>query len=862
MSSRMLCLPTLLLALAALIQTPLNAATTPLHKGWAIQSASLAGASGEVLSLPGHPVTSWQPAEVPSTVLGTLIQNGVYKDPFLGKNLDAIPKVPFLESWWYRTEFQADEEAPGTCTRLIFDGINYRANVWLNGRKIADKESLAGVWRIADLEITRYLRKGANALAVEVFPPKPGEYTLGFVDWNPEPADRNMGLFREVRLRRSGAVSLEDVFVQSQVDVKTLQEATLTISADLVNHGAKAISGTILGRIGGIRFQVPFALGPMEKRALRLAPEQIPTLRIHHPRLWWPLHLGRPELYELELSARVGAVSVDSQKLAFGIREVKDYLNAQGHRGYTVNGKPVLIRGAAWVDDLFLREDPKNLEAQFRYIHHMNLNTIRLEGFWGCSQRLYDLADRNGILVMVGFSCQWEWPEYLGKPQDNETFGMAKDSDDTLLLASYLRDQVRWLRNHPSVFVWVLGSDKLPWPNTERHYRELLGPLDSSRPLLTSCKNLKSPVSGPSAVKMAGPYDYVTPNYWFEDRASGGAFGFNTETGPGPQIPPMASLRRMIPEDKLWPINDTWDYHCARHSFGSLKKFLTAYDQRYGPAKSAEELTFKAQASNYEAMRAMFDAFGTNRGEATGVIQWMLNGAWPKMFWQLYDSYLMPNGAFYGAKKSCQGLNAVYQVKEHAVYLLNETQAAFPKATLRVKLLDAQSRPVLAQELPAACLGGTSHKLLALPALEKRSPVYFLDLDLVDAKGKSLARNFYWLSSTPDVLDSEKGDWTYTPNKSYADFKALDQLPKAQVKVETTFPQSGECVVKLTNTSDTLAFFLELQLDGDSGPILPILWDDNYVSLLPHETRTLRARFSHPAGKPRLAVQGWNLQTP
>jgi exo-1,4-beta-D-glucosaminidase len=491
----------------------------------------------------------------------------------------------------------------------------------------------------------------------------------------------------------------------------------------------------------------------------------------------------------------------------------------------------------------------------------MNLNTVRLEGFWGCSPRIYDLADRSGILLMAGFSCQWEWPEYLGKPQDDETFGMAKDSDDTLLLGSYLRDQVRWLRHHPSVFVWVLGSDKLPWPNAERHYRELLGRWDPTRPSLMSCKSLKSPVSGPSAVKMAGPYDYVTPNYWFEDRTRGGAFGFNTETGPGPQVPPIASLRKMIPADKLWPINEEWNYHCARHSFGTLDKFLTAYNQRYGAARSAEELAFKAQASNYEAMRAMFDAFGTNRGEATGVIQWMLNGAWPKMFWQLYDAYLMPNGAFYGARKACQSLNAVYQVREHAVYLLNETLAKSSAAKLRVTLLDADSKVVFSRELDAACPANSSRKALPLPALDPGSPVYFLNLELVDAKGASLARNFYWLSSKADVLDPSKADWTFTPNQAYADFTALDRLPKTDVKLESRFTAPGTCEITLTNTSDRVAFFLELQLERDGETLAPVLWDDNYVSLMPRETRTLRARFDGAAGKPRPVMQGWNLQS-
>jgi len=851
-----------LLCFALLGTSMLRATEQALHKNWWIQPASKAGGDGHQLSTRGFDSSRWQPAQVPSTVLGTLVDNGVYQDPFRGKAMEAIPKEPFQEAWWYRTEFQVGQMASGTISRLIFEGVNYRANVWLNGQKIADKDALSGTFRMADLDVSAVLHEGVNALAVEVFAPKPGEYTLGFVDWNPEPPDHDMGLFREVRLRQTGAVSLEDLHVQSQVDTKTLKEASLQILGELVNHGDQAISGKLQGHIGSIHFVVPYALTPRERKPLRISPEDVPTLRIRNPRLWWPASMGKPEMHELQLSARAGKALSDTRKVRFGIREVKDYINAQGHRGYKVNGLPVLIRGAAWVDDLFLREQPENLAAQFSYIQHMHLNTIRLEGFWGASQRLYDLADERGILVMAGFSCQWEWADYLGTPQDDDKFGMAKSPEDIELLASYLRDQVRWLRNHPSVFVWVLGSDKLPWPDAEKRYRADMALVDPTRPLLTSCKSHTSPVSGPSAVKMAGPYDYVTPNYWFEDRQNGGAFGFNTETGPGPQIPPISSLKRMLPEDKLWPLNDVWDYHCARHSFGNLSKFMTAFDQRYGAAVSAEDLAFRSQAASYEAMRGMFDAFGCNRGEATGVIQWMLNGSWPKMFWQLYDSYLMPNGAFYAARNACRERNAVLDPVKRTVYLLNETRSPFPVSKLKVRLLDVNSKLIFEKELPATCEANSSQKALDLPALDATSPVQFLDLQLVESNGKIMARNFYWLSSKPDVLNPAKNDWTYMPNQSWGDFKALSTLPKAQVKTTTRFesgPKSGLCEVTLKNESDHLAFFIEVQLNRNGEPILPILWEDNYISLLPHETRTLRARYAKGIA-PSLHIQGWNLE--
>ena len=837
-----------------------------LHEGWSIQEAAKVQATGADISQPGFRVNGWYPARVPCTVLGALVDAGVYRDPFFGKNLQAIKPEPFHAAWWYRTEFTPLSKRAGAYTRLIFEGLNYRANIWLNGKQIAGKDSVFGIWRVFDFDITSLLRDGANALAVEVFPPGPLDFALSYNDWNPAPPDANMGIFREVKLRQSGSVSLENVFVQSHVDLNTLQMADLVITADLVNHSTTAQQGAVTGEIGDIRFRSDWSLAPGEKKTVRFSPDNTPGLHIQNPRLWWPVNLGDPNLYQLKMDVTDGTGLSDQRSVTFGIRQVGDYLNEQGHRGYTVNGKKVLIRGGGWTDEIFMREEPNNLESQIRYVRHMNLNTIRMEGFWGSSEKIYDLADRYGILIMPGFSCSWEWDHYKGAPKDTETYGAAKLPQDVTLQASYLRDQVTMLRNHPSVLVWVVGSDKLPWPEAEAVYRDELKGLDPTRPYLSSCGYYRSTVSGPSAVKMLGPYNYVTPNFWFVDRKHGGAYGFNTETGPGPEVTPPASLKKMIPADKLWPINDYWNYHCALGEYGNLNLFLTAFNHRYGPAQSAEEFAFKAQAANYEGLRAMYSAFGDNKPAATGIIQWMLNSAWPKMFWQLYDFYLMPGGAFYGARQGSQPLNVVYDYSDHGVHLVNDTLNSL-NGTVQVKLLDFESKVVFETRQPASLAAGLAKKVLDLPALTDKSPVYFLDLKLQDAGGSPLSENFYWLSAKEDRFDAAKYTQTTMPNTSYADFTALSKLPSATVKVSSAFTgdKEQECRVTLTNTSNRVAFFLDLEVVGDrSGePVLPVFWSDNYVSLLPQESKSLTARFSAAdlkGEKPRFTMHGWNTQ--
>jgi len=310
-----------------------------------------------------------------------------------------------------------------------------------------------------------------------------------------------------------------------------------------------------------------------------------------------------------------------------------------------------------------------------------------------------------------------------------------------------------------------------------------------------------------------------------------------------------------------------WNYHCALGPYANLDLYMKAFDHRYGPAESLEAFAFKAQAANYEGIRAMYEAFGANQPESTGIIQWMLNSAWPKLYWQLYDYYLMPGGGFFGARKGSEPEHLVYNVARHSVHLVNDTPKALDGATVRVTLLDFASKVRLERRVKVSCPALAATWLMDLPALGGDSPVYFLDLQLEDAQGQEASRNFYWLSTRQDQYDPETYTESSSPNTQYADFTALNRLPPAAVKVASIRSGAGDPLwtVTLTNTSDRIAFFLELQLQdaATQEPVLPVLWDDNYVSLLPGERRTLHARCPGdpaPARSRTVACQGWNIQ--
>lgn len=846
-------------------QTTNTPGNSILLTDWKVQSAAKATGSGKQISTSEFSVSGWYDTNVPSTVLAALVQNGLYKNPYYAKNLEKIPTEIFAGSWWYRTEFNLPDLEQLPLNILRFNGINYSANVWLNGEKILQADSIFGAFRTFEKEISPLVREQGNILAVQVFPPQPGDFTIGFVDWNPAPPDKNMGLWREVQILRNRGLRIKSAFVRSKINLPQADEAELSIEIEVENYGAQTVQGKIAGKIETVAFSLPVEFFPKESKTFRITAENFPQLRIKNPRLWWPHQFGYPNLYTLNLDLETDGRISDNKQVRFGIRQIEKYFTKEGYTAFKINGKKIQIRGGGWVDDLLLADSPQKLEAQIQYVKHMNLNTIRLEGFWGKDHLLYDLCDRYGILIMAGWSCHWEWPGYLGKACDK--FGGVKSEQDMRLVSQYWNDQIKMFRNHPCIFVWLGGSDMLPRPGLEKRYQEILREIDPDRPYLGSAADLNSEISGPTGVKMNGPYDYVPPVYWYADTAHGGAFGFNTESGPGPQPPPIESLKRMMPEENLWPIDDMWNYLCGRNEFNSLDRYTKALNARYGKSASAEEYTRKAQLANYEAMRAMFEAFAVNKFRATGIIQWMLNSAWPEMYWQLYDYYLMPNGAFYGAKKAGAPVQLIYNYANHKIYLNNEQLQKTKQMQARIRLFDLQSIKILDKTLAVNISANRAREIFALPGIKNDSPLYFLDLRLFDDQQTLLENNFYWLSAKKDELDFPASKWFVTPQKAFADFTELENLKKVQLKSTVSYAEENnrqKVLVKLENSGNGIAFFVRLLLTDKKGqPLLPVFWSDNYVSLLPGESRMITVEYDGELlndKKPLVQISGINIK--
>jgi exo-1,4-beta-D-glucosaminidase len=889
------------LAAVALLSKPGTAPASPpdgetsrvfLHADWKLQSSCDAKASGEKISAAGFSAEGWHSTSVPSTVLAALVADKTYPDPYFGMNLRSIPGTtygigknfsnlampkdsPFYCSWWYRTEFQSPPNIENRHAYLHFGGINYRANVWLNGKKVADEKEIAGAYRTYEFDVTPYLVPGqTNVLAVETYAQTEKDLGINWVDWNPTPPDKDLGLWGDVYLDTSGPVAIRHTQVVTHfADLNDLSQADLTIETELRNSTKVEVSGTLSANFDDVRFTKNYTLKPGEVRDVRLTASDVPGLHVKNPKLWWPYQMGSQDLHALKVNFQTGSDTSDEETIRFGMREITAGLDEQKHLVFRINGKKILIRGGGWAPDMLLRQSQERLEDEFRYVRDMNLNTIRLEGKLE-SEAFYDLADEQGVLIMAGWCCCDHWEQWSKwKPGDLD---VATES---------LGSQILRMRSHPSILVWLNGSDGPPPANVESAYIKVLKSLDWPNPYLSSASQKPAAVTGPSGVKMTGPYDHVPPDYWLTDTAKyGGAFGLNTETGPGPAIPPVSCLKRFLPEEDIRPegivsvsatstgekqSNPVWNYHAGSEGFKNLSHFEGAMDAMYGVPISMADYQRKAQLMAYDGERAMFEAYSSNKYTSTGVIQWMLNNAWPSLIWHLYDYYLQPAGGYFGAKKALEPLHVLFTYNDRGVVLVNSRYQDFSGLKVTATLYDFGLRQRFSREVQTSIDSDGVKKVLAIPAesFSPPSPVYFVKLDLTDAEGKLASTNFYALSARQNNYKWHATDYKYTPVSSYEDLTALQNLPQTEIKVSASIERSnaGKMVrVKLQNPSANLAFQIHLGVhpQGTQEEILPVLWSDNYIELLPGESRELAASYARADALPDnavLEIDGWNV---
>ncbi|MFC1888232.1 hypothetical protein ACFL4G_00610 [Thermodesulfobacteriota bacterium] len=859
-----------------------------LDSGWFLQSSEVISAGGEVISSSSYTTEGWYPTDVPATILAALVENDILPDPYYSDNLYyfdgftsntlfrpypvLMPEdSPYYPSWWFRTDFEVPIDYTGATIFLHLNGINYRANVWLNGTRIADEIDVVGMFRRYRFDVSEHVAiGGSNHLAVEVTGPghdpslyngsKQIEATTGWDDHNPTPPDMNTGIWRSVTISAIREVEIKNPYVATDLDLPFLDIADLTISAEIQNHSHQQVTGMLQGEIEEIRFSKNVSLEPGEEKFVAFSPDEYGQLIIHNPRIWWPNNLGSQELYDLNLEFIVDGRVSDRKSVTFGIREADSYLNENGWRVFQINGRNIQIKGGAWMNaDMLLDLSTRRYEAMIKYAGNANFNMLRSEGFTlRETDEFYRLCDENGILVT------------------QQLFGRSI-ADEDLALAC-VKDTILRIRNHPSLVHFIGHDETFPTETLDEGYRSLIeqyAPERTYQPNSGAFDIEDRFETGGTRTGTLELWMYAYPARYYETRENGFyATGFAQSGGIGGIFCNIESARRMIPDESLWPyhFSHPFSFHTVTQGSAYYIPVFRAMRHRYGRSEDAEDFYRKGVVMNYECARAMFEAYGRNKGYtadgATGITTWKYNAAWPAaLTWQYVDWYLVPTGAYYGAKKACEPLHVQYSYDDDSVYIVNAYHEEFTDLKVRAEIYNFDLSLVYDNEVVVSIGpdGKTEAFAIDWPCDSALSMSHFLSLELIDDQDNELTENFYWLSKVKDLPLAE-WDWVFLlGQRTYMNHKDLQDLPNTTLDILSEMEDAGRVRVTISNPTDRLAFYIQVALrKGPGGDrIAPVYWEDNHFSLLPGRSKTILGIFSvedFEGESPILSVEGWNIE--
>ena len=573
--------------------------------------------------------------------------------------------------------------------------------------------------------------------------------------------------------------------------------------------------------------------------------------------------MGKQTMHNLEIKLKE-----TNYTRQIGLNQIeREYDSVKKIVVYKINKKKILLKGAGWTPDLFLRQSPENYYTHIKYVKDMGLNVIRLEGK-SEGEEFYEYCDKMGVLVIPGWNCAdaWQKWKYWDEP-------IKQLSDKSVI------SQIRKLSPHPSVIIFILGSDFGPTNGVEERWRKIFAEEKWPNEILSSAA-VASPADYPSGVKMSGPYSWVPPNYFFFEKSRnnvyGGAYGFLTEGGPGENPLRKGGIEKIYNETNLEDYTGpSWNYHCGnKKDFGDLNKIIKPINERLGNCSDFDDFMRKSSAIVYEGHRAMFEAYECYRYESTGVIQWMLNNAWPSNIWHLYDYFFAPTPSYYATKKATETIHAMFNYENNAVYLINNFFVDFTSTIkLNIFIIDSTGKNIINEsEHEISLLKSDEIKKMAeLNGDYGDNYIVHLEYSFADVISFS---NTYFLNKQMDVIDYVKTPTYYNvPMISYADLKFLEKLEKVTLSVEvllkSEFEENGQKKVrynfKITNKGETIALLLEIKLFEKSGEkeemIVPIIWRDNYFSIRKRCSYETYAEFVYNKDKELyINIVGWNSE--
>jgi exo-1,4-beta-D-glucosaminidase len=847
---------------------------------WQMKKAGEITTKAEELSKPGFVDNGWIPAIVPGTVLNSLVYNKVYPEPYFGVNnklnSKLIPDIAIagrdFYTYWFRTEFAIPANYKDKNVWLQVDGINYRAEIWVNGNLVS---TVNGMFKQDYIDITDFAKIGEkNGLAIKVYPvdmpgsnkPKPwrargenkngGDGNIGLnttmlmsVGWDftfkDGIRDRNTGIWKSIALYATNKVALRHPFITSALSKPAYDKAEETISVEVYNVAMKTVRCVVKGEIvgEGIKFEKKVDMMRGEDKTVTFTAKDFPQLTIKNPRLWWPRFKGNPELYELKLKVYVDGVIGDSVKTKFGIREITaDRNTPDSSKTFYVNGRKIFIRGTNWIPEAMQRTSDERMYAEMRYTKQSGVNLLRL---WGGgiaeSDYFYQLCDEMGFLV---------WQEFW-------LTGDTKHPQDKDLYFDNLTSTIKRIRNHPSIAIYV-GSNE----STEvSGIKEKLAELDGTRNY-----QMQSETDG---VHDGSPYNQVNPMQHYENTASDRGSrvdGFNPEYG-APTLPTVEVLREMMDEKDLWPINKpVWDYLDGDGFHGMTGKYKDMVN-KYGESSSIDEFAQKAQLVGAMNSKSIWEVWNENKfgyGDryASGLLFWYHNSPERQVCGRMWDWSLEPTASLYHTQNALEPLHAQFDYLKNTVSVYNDYFKSFRNYKLTADIYDLNSKKVSSQtkvldEIPEDAV---LNKLMQLDFSKATTPVQFIKLSLFDENGKLVASSFYWRSNDPYM-----GKTTMT-GPTTAGFEPLSTMKKTSLQTKMTVTETGKThtiELDIKNPSNTIAFFTQIQLlDNDGKPVRPSFYTDNFFSLLPGENKHISietAAENMAQENAKIVVKGYNI---
>lgn len=781
--------------------------------------------------------SQWIPATVPGTVLTSYMNIGAVPDNRYANNMRQISESFFMSDFWYRAHVQAPSTQAGQHTYLNFDGINWKAEVYLNRQQVG---RIDGAFTRGRFDVTRLLHPGDNLLEVKVVrnthfgavKEKNRESTdlnggvlgadnptfhasIGW-DWITSVPGREVGIWNRVYLSSDAGLGVSDPMVTTVLNhPDTL--ATMTPSVIVRNADNFARQALVTGWIGDIRFSKTVSLQPLAEQEVSFTPAEFPQLKDQPMRLWWPNGYGTPYLYEAGFEVRDAAGRQPSAMLGYkaGIREMS-YRDLDTETKIYVNGKRITPLGGNWgFSEINLNYRAREYDIAVGYHRQMNYNMIRNWVGQIGEEAFYDACDKHGIMVWQDF--------WLANPWDGP------DPYDEPLFLSNSKDLIRKLRRHASMAIYVGRNEGFPPASLDAALRRQIKDLHPQLGYI--------PSSADAGVSGHGAYRLMPLEYYFTNQSH----KLHSERGV-PCVPTIESLRRMLEPDSLWPVGLAW----AQHDFtmGGAQggqSFMDTLRKRFGQPADAREFASWAQWINYDGYRAMYESAQQYR---MGLLIWMSHACWPSMVWQTYDYYFEPTAAYFAVKKACEPLHVQFNPVTKAVQVVNLGTGRHESLRLTARTLSLEGREI--------------RRWTATVSIDEDTTLVPLTLEMP-------ADEMCFVSLRLEEGDRTLSENTYVHSREADDWQALRHLPKARVEVKTAFSPTADgrrAQVVLKNTSSTPALMMRLNLKGSDGrQILPVVYSDNYFHLMPGESKTVSVSYREEDGRgttPEIEVEGYN----